>query len=199
MTRRIRFAPFALFRSYSPRASRRSLTRSKHSYVRSSRHRPKLFKRSIRIHVFLSISCPPAVRYSLVNHPESIMTRHAGMRRRILSESAFDPPLPFVTLCLPPFMSPILVAASNGQFVTVSDILLSMHAYFRRNVSEREYHSLSSKFQQKVSEAFYLRCGTREALYRQGLKRIDLLTGRSKFQGISASSRDSTIWLVNVC
>jgi hypothetical protein len=99
----------------------------------------------------------------------------------------------------------IVIPASNGRCVTVSDVLNSLHLALHVSVTQLEFSALGSqKLMHQVSEAYRRRCERlpRHCGYmeekRQGVKRVDFLLGYTKFHGISPTSRVSDMWQLNL-
>lgn len=90
----------------------------------------------------------------------------------------------------------------NGSYISVSDVLLGLHHSLRKNVKQDEFDTLSLQRRKVVSLAYQERC---DALYNSvrykvelsnGLKRIDFLTGRSKFSGIKPGKKGEWVLVI---
>jgi hypothetical protein len=119
-------------------------------------------------------------------------------------EPAVYPPEISLTLVTHHLPWAIVVPASNGRFVTVSDILSSVHRALQVSVTQSEFSALGSqKLMHQASVAYRRRCerlrGHRGFMEekRKGVKRVDFLMGYTKFQGLSPTSRGSNVLQLN--
>lgn len=135
--------------------------------------------------------------------------------RRLTSEEkrvqAFFPPLTAVRIFHPqlPFwpikVGPSEDAEGRARPISVGDVLAAMHNVLQERIATADWETLSSEDQQRVICMFTRRCraeavrskvppamlGDREAEERRsGVKRVDLLLGKTWFQGLVRSPGD---------
>ncbi|KAK0203314.1 hypothetical protein DFS33DRAFT_784674 [Desarmillaria ectypa] len=159
-------------------------------------------------HSLLTVAKPPAINYDLINHPSTITTSYSTLSSRpnSLSESAISPPVSHLTLTSPHLPWRISVRPLlNGTYVTVSDVLHGMYNGLRENISPAEFHGLPSKTEvRRVTEAYeqrYRRIKSRSGSYEEkkaGVKRVDFFMGRTRFAGLSPSTKGHDVWVMNI-
>jgi hypothetical protein len=163
----------------------------------------------VRIHYLLGYDQNPPIDHNLTHHPTFIKT--TADRRPLstleLSQPATTPPLPYLTLIAPQFPWHIFVPAyskRHGSFVTILDVLTTLYRSLRLNVTSTEFECLPTQEDKlRVNAAYvsrYRRFGdmrTREAEERNGVRRIDFLTGH-RFLGLSSTTRGPDVWVINV-
>ncbi|KAJ7023642.1 hypothetical protein C8F04DRAFT_1133850 [Mycena alexandri] len=149
---------------------------------------------------------PPLLNYDVSLHPSSISTHYRGVSTVGFLESATYPPETALTLITPHLPWAVIVAAANGCYVTVSDVLNAVYCSLRVNVTTVEFLTLgTNKLKHQVSEAYRRRYerlrghrGYREEK-QLGIRRVDFLMGYTKFKGISpASGRSSDVWQLHI-
>jgi hypothetical protein len=147
----------------------------------------------VRVHPLLDAS---AVTYDLMDHPSTTTRNKYSLTVRTLREPATTPPLPFLTIISMHLPWIIKVYSSNGQFVTLEDVLDSIYRSLRRNITHAEFNMFpTQENQRRASRAYEKRYrrlrNTRayEEEKRSGMKRVDFLMGHTKFLGISSGSR----------
>jgi hypothetical protein len=145
------------------------------------------------------------LNYDVSLHPSSICAHYMGVSSASLLEPAVYPPELSLTLVTQHLPWAIVIPASNGRCVTVSDVLHSVHFALHVGVTQSEFSALGSqKLMHRVSEAYRRRCERLPRHFgyieekRQGVKRVDFLMGYTKFQGISPTSRVSDVWQLNL-
>lgn len=181
---------------------------SKYGYQKPSTSLPPPAPRPIRINPLLALAYPSQINYDLTRHPVSLThtARQHPPSARALSESAVTPPMPYLTLVTPLLPWRVSVTPQrNGVYVTVYDVLSCLYTSLRTNVAGSEYHALQSDTERRrvgaSYEARYRRIrDAREYRYEktQGLKRVDFLMGRVRFEGLSKSSQGPDVWVINV-
>jgi hypothetical protein len=90
-------------------------------------------------------------------------------------------------------------------FITVADVLATLHRALRLAVHPNEYNALPShEDKHKVNAAYehrYLRIAdpaAHEEEKRKGVKRVDFLMGRTRFLGLSRTTEGPGIWALNL-
>ncbi|KAF8811420.1 hypothetical protein BYT27DRAFT_7208559 [Phlegmacium glaucopus] len=158
--------------------------------------------------LFLSILpiLKPQITYDLMEHPSTIMTRNNySLSPRTFREPATTPPLPFLTITSIHLPWTIKVYASNGSYVTLEDVFDCMYRSLRTNITSGEFKMFPRpEDQRRATRAYeqrYRRLRNNRAYdeeKRGGMKRVDFLMGRTKFLGISNSSRRPDEWQLRV-
>lgn len=156
-------------------------------------------------HILVEFSNSPLLNYDIKKPPSSISTHFIGVSTAGLRESAVYPPQPVITLLSPHLPWHITVTATNGGYVTVSNVLNSVYRTLRVNVTLAEFNSLGTqKLMRRVTDAYaqrYTRLKGHRGYTeekRQGVKRIDFLMGCTKFHGISPTSGSADVWQLNI-
>ncbi|KAJ6611980.1 hypothetical protein B0H10DRAFT_2054277 [Mycena sp. CBHHK59/15] len=114
-------------------------------------------------------------------------------KARAHSLPAVYPPRPTLSLISPHLPWTITVSASNGRYVTVSDVLNSVHRSLRANkLMRRATAAYTQRYSRLKGHRGYMEEKS------QGVKRVDFLMGCTKFQGISPTAGGVDIWQLNV-
>ena len=156
-----------------------------------------------------SLSGPPNVNCDLSRHPSTITTSHDHRPLPIitLAEPATNPALPTLTIVSPNLPWPIVVSAQKpGSYVSVSDVFMALHHALSIPVSPLEYPSPSSS----PGGVLFRGHGVYDhrssppsphwhAYERPSLRRIDFLSGRTRFMGLSAMGRDPGTYVLSTC
>ncbi|KAJ7744738.1 hypothetical protein DFH07DRAFT_834235 [Mycena maculata] len=158
-----------------------------------------------RAHDLLAFSNTPLLNYDISLHPSSISTPFMGLSAAGLLEPAVYPARPVISVTTPHLPWIIPVSASNGRYVTVSDVLNSVYHTLRINITPAEFNALGTeKLMRRVSMAYTQRysrlqghSGYREEK-RQGVKRVDFLMGCTKFVGISPVPGVPDAWHLHI-
>ncbi|KAJ6554592.1 hypothetical protein B0H19DRAFT_1154178 [Mycena capillaripes] len=158
-----------------------------------------------RAHNLVAFSNAPLLKYDIALHPSSISTQYMGVSSAGFSEPAVYPPAFSLTLVTPHLPWAIVVPASNGRFVTVSDVLNSVHLGLRVHVTPAEFNALGTQKLMSRASAAYRRRYERLRGHRGykdekrgGVRRVDFLMGYTNFQGISPTARRSDVWQLNI-
>ncbi|KAJ7761818.1 hypothetical protein B0H16DRAFT_1530633 [Mycena metata] len=155
-------------------------------------------------HNLLALSTSPILRYDVAQHPSTISTHHPGVASSAFLEPAVFPPQATITLVTPHLPWSIPVSALNGSYVTVGDMLLTLHRALQMNSTTAEFNMLrTEKLMRRVSRAYTQRYerlrgqrGYAEEK-RGGIKRVDFLMGYTSFQGI-APTADPSVWRLTI-
>ncbi|KAJ7511298.1 hypothetical protein B0H11DRAFT_1954639 [Mycena galericulata] len=157
-----------------------------------------------QIHFLLSFMpfTPPNVHYDLV-HP--LHTLNSQLTPSFLDPATF-PHIPALYVLCQHIAWPILVSASQpGGFVSVLDVVTSVYTSLRVAVRRAEYDALpSGDARQRVDKAYFARCRSvadeheRQIETLKGVKRVDFLTGRTRFMGLSGPLGTPSVWELNV-
>ncbi|KAJ6534957.1 hypothetical protein B0H19DRAFT_1184518 [Mycena capillaripes] len=161
-------------------------------------------KSPARAHNLMAFSNAPLLQYDITLHPSSISTHYMGVSSAGFSEPALYPPALSLTLVTPHLPWAIVVPASNGRFVTVSDVLNSVYLALRVSVTPTEFNALGTQKLMSRASAAYRRRYERLRGHRGykdekrgGVRRVDFLMGYTKFQGISPTARAADVWQLN--
>jgi hypothetical protein len=144
------------------------------------------------------------LNYDISVHPSAITTHFRGLSSAGFLESAVYPPQLTISIVTPHLPWSIAVAASNGRYVTVSDVLNALYRSLRTNVTSAEFHALGTqKLMRRATEAYtqrYMRLRGHRGYAeekQQGVKRVDFLMGCTKFRGLSATGA-ADVWRLHV-
>ncbi|KAJ6453240.1 hypothetical protein C8R47DRAFT_1168377 [Mycena vitilis] len=157
-----------------------------------------------RAHNLIALADSPLLSCDVSLHPSAITTHFSGVSSAGFLEPAVFPPQLTISIVTPHLPWTIPVAASNGRYVTVSDVVNTLYRSLRTNVTPAEFHSLGSqKLKRRASEAYtqrYMRLrGHRgyEEEKKQGVKRVDFLMGCTKFRGLSTTNAPE-VWRIHI-
>jgi hypothetical protein len=123
---------------------------------------------------------------------------------RALLEPASEPPLAFIHISSQHLPWSCKVHASNGRYVTVSDVLESLYRSLRVNITQSEFQTmLPDKERRRATRAYedrYRRYRGKayEDEKRGGMKRVDFLMGRTRFGGLSLDDHQPQEWRLRV-
>lgn len=224
MTKHVRFASQHTLYSHLPPVPLRALStgslppshtpRAVQKTARSAsaepvlQHEPSLGK--LRLHILLAFSpfMKPSMEYDLSLPPTTLTAPYAA---HALLEPATNPPVSSLTITCPHLKWPIFVSFSPqspfqaGSYVSVLDVLTTLHHTLRTAVHPAEYEALPTQdATQNVNTAYFNRCrhifdpAARKTEALKGVKRVDFLMGRNRFLGLSGTSMDSNVWELNV-
>ena len=151
------------------------------------------------IHPLLRYSLEPAIQFDLQHHPSTIALPPDHLGRRSLSEPATHPPLPCLNLSTRLLPYTIVVLPSqpylSPSFVTVSDVLRTLHRALSLGVAHDELDELPADVRSQVEVVYERRVKThpdvqtRESEKQWGIRRIDLLLGQTRFMGLSVAGK----------
>lgn len=163
--------------------------------------------KTIQIHFLLAYTpfSDPALPYDL-SCPFSQSDTHT--QEHDFTEPATFPPLPSLTIIHPALKFDIEIFPSApvpGSYVSVMDVLTKLYRDLRLAVHPIEYDELlDEEVRKTVDLSYYSRCGRihdpaeRSYEERKGLKKIDLLMGRTRFLGLAGTLHAPDVWELNV-
>ena len=100
----------------------------------------------------------------------------------------------------------VVLPSQPYAFVTVSDVLRTLHCTLSLSVTTDELDELPSEGVRSQVKAVYERrvqahpdWRTREMERRRGIRRIDLLLGRTRFLGLSIVGMRGDVVVLDVC
>lgn len=185
-----------------PHSSPTTSSSTSHSLPRPPYNTPYYSPSIPRPHSLLEAA---AVSWDLMGHSPFVTRNNALLSDRVLKEQATNPPLPYISIASEYLPWIIEVYASNGSYVTLRDVFNSIHQSLRINVTNAEFNSFPQQRDQLWATRAY------QQRYRQfrntfghdeekrgGMKRIDYLMGRTKFNGLSNSGHHPDQWQLNV-
>ncbi|KAF9562508.1 hypothetical protein CPC08DRAFT_722211 [Agrocybe pediades] len=124
------------------------------------------------------------------------------------SESATSPPVQSLRIRHPNVKFEWEVTATppvGGGFVTVEDVFEQLYRELRLPILPMEYAEIpEGPVKASVDAAYYQRCARiadmeeRQYEMMKGIKRIDLLMGRTQFMGLSGVAGHADLWELNV-
>ncbi|KAJ7264843.1 hypothetical protein C8J57DRAFT_1331887 [Mycena rebaudengoi] len=158
-----------------------------------------------RAHTLVAFSSSPLLNYDVSLHPSFISTHYRGVSTAGFHEPAVYPPQPNISVVTPHLPWSIVVPASNGRYVTVSDVITTIYRSLRVNVTATEFNALRTQKLMRRATAAYTQRYARLKGHRgyteeksQGVKRVYFLMGCTKFQGISPTSSGADLWQLNI-
>jgi len=165
-----------------------------------------------RIHPLLLEGAHSSMCYDVTFAPSHVTVYHpstnVGVSSRLRAESAVEPPTSKLVVTSDRFPWEIVVRAGSAtssstpsaagaldlypSYVTVQDVLWSLHTALHHPLTRSEWDSLGSsaggisKAQSKVSRAYEDRCMLMAGGWNLGAKRVDWLHKRTVFAGFRA-------------
>lgn len=133
----------------------------------------------------------------------------------VLLQPATYPPVSYMEVSIPglPWRPAQVVPAVPGRGITVAELLHTVYRYLRLPISPKEFEYLPPQLRERVEAAFNLRCSkvsaggnasaerlaeAREYEHRKGKKRVDCLTGRTNFVGLSRHTKEIWQWQLHL-
>ena len=169
--------------------------------------------KSMQIHFLLAYTpySDPALVWDLSIPPPHALNlegQNAQISRKALFEPATSPPLESLFITHPYLKWNIEVLPQEsgpGAFVSVGDVVDTLYRELRLAIHPIEYAELSEgDMRSEVDNTYYQRCGriirpeARMMEQKKGIKRVDLLLGRTRFLGLSGTLSAPDIWELNV-
>lgn len=161
----------------------------------------------------LGFSTMPAIIYDISRHPSSITLPHnQPLDVAAFAESATFPPSLSLTLVSDLLPWAVIIAPTSpipDAYVTVSDVITTLHRVLRLAVHPDEFNALPSHdVKYKVNMAYESRYKRLkdvdpkgfEEEKKKGVKRVDFLMDKTIFMGLSPCVPTSSlnVWMVNV-
>ncbi len=118
-------------------------------------------------------------------------------------EPATYPPLPHMLIVHKrlPWQIKLVPSDPSLGYVTIWDVLSGIPAFLRQSATKTEYDLIpGEQAKSDVSSAYMRRCKDAlnfEAERRAGLKRVDFLQSRTKFAGLTGTSKGPQVWEVH--
>lgn len=116
----------------------------------------------------------------------------------ILSQPATRLPIRKLQIVIRPVPSVMfMVSVANSFYVSVGNLLQTLHQSLQVRVSEEDWAKLEMWEQHEIAKAFYDRCEASADYYGtlfNGVTYLDLLCGETAFQGIVPSKQWVNTW-----
>ncbi|KAJ7858231.1 hypothetical protein B0H14DRAFT_2351789, partial [Mycena olivaceomarginata] len=139
-------------------------------------------------------AAPPLLIYDMSLPPSTLSMRLPQLFSARLFEPAVYPPLPLISLVTSRLPWALAVPATNGKYVSVSDVLSVLYRALRVGATLGEFAALrTEELMRRVTAAYLRRCeclgGHSHSGYAreqaEGVKRVDFLLGYTTFCGIA--------------
>jgi hypothetical protein len=146
----------------------------------------------VSINPILKFSHKPSLSFNVVFHPSTIITlpERRSLSYLTLSQPATMPPLPCLHITSPflPWSVTVLPSSHKpNKFVTVSDVLVTLHRTLGLTATWEEWQSLEEDL--KATHEHWVSAHTdrrlRESGSCTGVRKVDFLMGRNRFLGLS--------------
>ncbi|KAK1222158.1 hypothetical protein PQX77_014999 [Marasmius sp. AFHP31] len=158
---------------------------------------PKPSVQPVRAHKLIGYSHQPALNFDVTLPLSTLTSRYQSLSSLLLSEPVVTPVHSSLVLTTHHLPWSITIYPSNGYYVTVRDMLDAIYHALRKNISQQEYQYCRDKL--RVDEAYqrrYSRIRDYHASRQEkasGVKRVDFLCRKTRFMGISPTSRHD-VW-----
>jgi len=121
----------------------------------------------------------------------------------ILAQPASSPPLPNLGLRVGDLPWLFKVTPDTGSslgkaYVTVQDVVLTVHYHLRMAVKSAEYEAMSKSRKAEIFREFERRVGSDPVQRGKGLRRVDFLNGCHRAQGLVRDHSKDSVWKVIV-
>ncbi|KAF8491584.1 hypothetical protein F5888DRAFT_1041804 [Russula emetica] len=141
---------------------------------------------------------PPAkLNYNAVQPPSSTCL-HPSSNPNALNEPAISTRAPHLLLDIPGISGGHFYASSThgaGHSVTVREVLQALHVRLSERASQGDYNHLPSENHRRAASASYSQ-RNRAMPDPAGLRRFDLLGGRTTFAGLQRAANGADVWHV---
>ena len=131
---------------------------------------------------------------------------HTGLNATSLEESAFQIPVPYITLVVPDLGAEIQVGGtpsgataygpSSSHAVTVTSVVNTLSLWLSQVATRDECKALPPAVMATATQ--YLQARTKGHPGVDGMRRFDLLCGRVFFTGLSRTTDGSGRWIVHL-
>lgn len=131
---------------------------------------------------------------------EPAISPAARLPHAVLLEPATYPPLPYLVIAHKrlPWQIKLVPSDPSLAYVTVWDVLFGISTFLRQPATKVEYDLIpTEQAKSDVSAAYIRRCRASanfEVERAAGLKRVDFLQGRTRFSGLTGTSKGPEIW-----
>ena len=139
---------------------------------------------------------PAKLNYNVVQ-PPSAACLHPSSHPNILNEPTISTRAPCLVLEIPGVSGGAFYASSaSGGAVSVREVLYALHAKLSERASQSDFNHLPSDSHRRAASASFSR---RNAMAPDpaGLRRCDLLGGRTTFAGLQRAANGADVWLAH--
>src|SRR6266702_1267881 len=142
---------------------------------------------------------PAKLNYNVVQPPSAVCL-HPSCNPNMLNDPAISTRAPCLILEIPGISGGAFYASSGGggghHAVSVREILYALHAKLSERAGQTDFNQLPSDSHRRAASAsFSRRNGV--APDPAGLRRSDLLGGRTTFAGLQRAANGADVWLVH--
>ena len=159
------------------------------------------------LHPILGYNPAPCIYFNVTRPTRELVVRsgYTNFNAATLEESAFQTPVPYVTLFVPDLGAEIQVGgAPSGAMayghssypVTVSNIINTLGLWLSQVATREECKAIPPSTM--ATAAQYLQARTQGYPGSDGMRRFDLLCGRIFFVGLSRANDGSNRWIVHL-
>ncbi|KAF9652779.1 hypothetical protein BDM02DRAFT_3108905 [Thelephora ganbajun] len=159
------------------------------------------------LHTILAYNPTPCIYFNVTRPTRELVVgpNYTNFKTATLEESAFQTPVPYVTLFVPDLGAEILVggapsgAMAHGHSshpVTVSNVLNTLGLWLSQVVTREECKALPPPVMATATQ--YLQARTKGYPGSDGMRRFDLLCGRIFFVGLTRTNDGSNRWIVHL-
>ncbi|KAF8263773.1 hypothetical protein EI94DRAFT_1703738 [Lactarius quietus] len=199
--------------SLSPRSSDSSLSLSPHlstnplhsaSSIPSWAPRPRVYtppQPPIIPPVYLnSHLIAPSLNYDMRFHPDQSKLRlsPAALAKRATRPPSSSLPIRVAGLPWTYIVRPDPNVTHENAVVTTHDVLIALHSYLLKVVNAGEYNAMSKARKADISRQFEWRVRNDPDQRGKGLRRVDVLGGCVRAQGLVRAELQNNIWVWNV-
>ena len=158
------------------------------------------------LHPILAHNPTPSIYFNVTRPTRELAVRpnYTNFNATTLEESAFQTPVPYVTIFVPDLGAEIQVggapsgamAYGHSRPVTVSSIVNALGLWLSQVATREECKALPPSVM--AAAAQYLQARTQGHPGSDGMRRFDLLCGRIFFTGLSRTNDGSNRWIVHL-
>lgn len=160
------------------------------------------------LHPILTYNPVPCIYFNVTRPARELAVRpnYTNFRGTTLEESAFQTPVPYVTLFLPDLGAEIQVGGAplgamayghpSSHPVTVSNIINTLGLWLSQMATREECKTLPPSVMASATQ--FLQARTQAHPGSDGMRRFDLLCGRIFFTGLTRSNDGSNRWIVHL-
>jgi len=140
---------------------------------------------------------PAKLNFNVVQQP-SAACLHPSCNPNAMNEPAISTRAPCLVLEVPGVSGGCFYASSargQGHAVTVRDVLHALHTKMSERASQEDYNRLPSENHRRAASSSF---GQRNRIAPDpaGLRRFDLLGGRTTFAGLQRAANGADVWQV---
>ena len=160
------------------------------------------------LHPILAYDPAPCMYFNVTRPTRELVLRpnHIGLNVGSLEESAFQTPVPYLTLVIPDLGAEIQVGGapsgttayghSSSRGVTVTNVINTVSLWLSQVATRDECKALAPSVM--ASATRHLQARTKGQGGTDGMRRFDLLCGRVLFTGLSRPADGSNRWIVHL-